>query len=69
MFYLGDSDNFIKRPIFVIGMPRSGTTAISQAMSVHEDLGWFSNYFEWVPFIPEISLLTRVTSSRKLVRT
>lgn len=66
MFYLGGFYNVIKRPIFVIGMPRSGTTVISQAMSVHEDLGWFSNYFEWVPFIPEISLLTRLTSFPKI---
>ena len=66
MLYSGSFDNVIKRPIFVIGMPRSGTTVISQAISVHEDLGWFSNYFEWVPFSPEISLLTRLTSLPKI---
>ena len=66
MFCLGDLDNVIKRPIFVIGMPRSGTTVIAEAMAVHEDLGWFSNYFGWVPSIPEVSILTRLISLPKI---
>jgi hypothetical protein len=66
MHYSGSFDNVVKRPIFVIGMPRSGTTVISQAISVHEALGWFSNYFEWMPFIPEVSILTRIISLPKI---
>ena len=66
MLYPGGFDNVIKRPIFVIGMPRSGTTVIAEAMSVHEALGWFSNYFEWVPFIPAVSLFIRLISLPKI---
>jgi hypothetical protein len=30
-------------PLFLIGMPRSGTSVIFQALSAHPDLAWFSN--------------------------
>ena len=49
----------LHNPIFVIGMPRSGTTIISEALSVHEELGWFSNHFKWFPVFPEVSFLSR----------
>ncbi|OEU63981.1 MAG: hypothetical protein BBJ57_13025 [Desulfobacterales bacterium PC51MH44] len=52
----------IEKPIFMIGMPRSGTTAISEAISLHRDLGWFSNYLGRVPFLPHLTLLDRITS-------
>lgn len=52
----------IEKPIFVIGMPRSGTTILSEAMSVHEDVGWFSNYMNELPYIPELSILARIIS-------
>lgn len=47
-------------PLFVIGMPRSGTTVISEAISVHEDLGWLSNYINWVPKLPQLAFLSRL---------
>jgi len=50
----------IERPIFVIGMPRSGTTLISEAISTHERIGWFSNYMNKLPYLPEISFLNRI---------
>lgn len=56
----------IIKPIFVIGMPRSGTTVISEAISVHEDLGWFSNYLDKLPFLPEVSLLSRLADTQKI---
>jgi len=31
-------------PIFLIGMGRSGTTVLAEAISTHKDLGWISKY-------------------------
>jgi hypothetical protein len=56
----------IIQPIFVVGMPRSGTTIISEVLSAHEDLGWFPNYFEKLPFIPQVSVLTRILNIPKI---
>lgn len=39
----------IDRPVFMIGMPRSGTTAIFEAFGFHEDLAWFPNYSDKFP--------------------
>ena len=46
--------------MFVIGMPRSGTTVISEAISAHEDLGWLSNYINWLPGLPQLAVLSRL---------
>ena len=34
----------ISRPIFIIGVPRSGTTLLYNLMAHHKDLAWFSQY-------------------------
>ena len=47
----------------MVGMPRSGTTVLSEAISIHESLGWFSSFFEHVPFFPWIAVLDRVARS------
>lgn len=39
----------IDRPIFFIGMPRSGTTIIHHALAVHHETGWVSNYSDKFP--------------------
>lgn len=46
----------------MIGMPRSGTTIISEALSLHDDLGWFSNYLGKFPAIPWLALLDRISN-------
>jgi hypothetical protein len=51
----------IDRPIFVIGMDRSGTSVISEIMSLHGDLGWISNYNHRFRQLPQLSLLNRIT--------
>jgi hypothetical protein len=33
----------------MIGMPRSGTTVISEAVSAHECVAWFPNYMNFLP--------------------
>ena len=37
------------RPVFVVGMPRSGTTIVHHAMALHERVGWISNYSDVFP--------------------
>jgi len=54
----------LEKPIFMIGMPRSGTTVISEAISLHPDLGWFSNYLGRMPYLPIVALLDRVTGCK-----
>lgn len=48
-------------PIFMFGMPRSGSTVISEAFSMHEDLGFISNYVHRLPMFPQLSILNRVS--------
>lgn len=50
----------IKKPVFVIGFPRSGTTVLAEAIAVHKTFGWFSNYYNLIPKFPELSILNRV---------
>lgn len=54
------------RPIFMIGMGRSGTTIISEAISLHEDLGWFSNYLNKLPGFPHITIFDRIVNIPKM---
>lgn len=50
----------INRPIFFIGMPRSGTTVIFEAFAAHEEVGWLSNYSFRVPWWPYVTILHRL---------
>ncbi len=56
----------LDKPIFVIGMPRSGTTIIHEGLCRHEALGWLSNYSEMVPSIPAMNLLRGIMDNRIL---
>lgn len=51
----------IGRPIFVIGMDRSGTSILSEVISLHSDLGWLSNYNHRFQKLPQLSFLNRIT--------
>lgn len=39
----------IEKPVFVIGTGRCGSTIVFEALALHEQLGWFSNYNERFP--------------------
>ena len=54
------------RPIFMIGMGRSGSTIMSEAFSVHDDLGWFSVYLNKVNFFPWITIFDRLVNIPKI---
>ena len=43
----------------MVGMGRSGTTAISEAIALHEEFGWISVNVEHLPRFPAIALLDR----------
>lgn len=52
----------IDRPIFLIGCPRSGTTVIFEALSIHPEVAWFSHYLDTWPGCPWITILNRFTN-------
>lgn len=54
----------LSRPIFFIGMPRSGTTVIFEAFAVHKQLGWVSNYSSRFPRLPILNYVLRLAENR-----
>ena len=50
----------VQKPIFLIGMGRSGTTVLAEAISIHKDLGWISKYLEVFPSLPQLSFLHKL---------
>ncbi len=50
----------INRPIFMVGTGRSGSTMIFEALSVHPDLGWLSNYNKLLPWFGFVSIMPRI---------
>ena len=50
----------IRKPVFFIGMPRSGTTLMFTTLATHPDVAWFSQYLERAPAFPAVSLLSRL---------
>jgi hypothetical protein len=49
------------KPIFFIGVPRSGTTISFEVFSAHEELAWFSNNLERYPNFALVSFIARIT--------
>lgn len=54
----------VDRPIFFVGMPRSGTTMVFEALAAHRSLAWLSNYSNRIPWLPEVTLIHRVFGRR-----
>lgn len=50
----------VDRPIFLIGTGRCGTTVVFEALSLHEELAWFSNYNDRFPRTEAASLAPRI---------
>jgi hypothetical protein len=53
----------IDRPIFFIGMPRSGTTVMFSAFATHPDLGWFTQYTHRFPRLMGFAALPRLVAA------
>lgn len=58
------SSSVLEKPIFMIGVPRSGTTIIFEALCRHELLGWLTNYSEEFPSLPALNLLRGLMDNR-----
>ena len=58
------NENLIREPIFFIGMPRSGTTIIFEAVARHPQLAWPSNYSQKNPQCPSHNLVRRLHENR-----
>jgi len=60
------------RPIFVIGVPRSGTTVVFNCFAARPDVAWFPQHLNRVPRWPSVTLLARLVdrfpSVRKSIR-
>lgn len=54
----------IDRPIFFIGIPRSGTTVSFEVFAAHEALAWRSNYIDVFPRWPRAELVRRLWDNR-----
>jgi len=50
----------VDRPVFLVGMPRSGTTAIFESLATHPDVGWLSHHFNRFPRLPALAALARL---------
>jgi len=50
----------IRKPIFILGSGRSGTTIIYKTLCLHPDLCWFSNIVNGHPDHPELAFLNRL---------
>jgi len=60
----------IHKPIFIIGVPRSGTTLLYQLLAQHPSLGWFSNH-TWTKllnadYLHHVNLRRRIFDMRNL---
>ena len=53
-----------EQPLFIIGVPRSGTTIVFDAVSSHPRLGWLSNYSALYPAQPWLNGLRRLLDNR-----
>lgn len=56
------------RPIFLFGMPRSGTTLVFESIARIPALGWFSYHFARFPRFPPISIAARLCDLSPMFR-
>jgi hypothetical protein len=50
----------IKKPIFIVGAGRSGTTILYNLLSTHSELCWFSNYISKYPHFKQLFFLNKL---------
>ena len=50
----------VDRPVFLVGMPRSGTTLIFEVFAAHHDVAWLSQYMNLLPRVPALAVLSRL---------
>lgn len=52
----------IKRPIFILGSGRSGTTLLYNLLCGHPDVFWFSSLTNAFPAVPQLALFHRLSA-------
>lgn len=50
----------LEAPLFLVGMPRSGTTVLFESVAAHPDVGWFDYHLERFPRHPAVTRLARL---------
>lgn len=58
----------VDRPLFFVGMPRSGTTIAFEAFAAHGGVAWFPGQLEWKPNLPFLAVLARLTDATPSMR-
>ena len=56
----------LERPVFFIGVPRSGTTILFEAFAQHKKIGWLSNYSQMYPAFHSMNILRPILSNSLL---
>jgi hypothetical protein len=46
-------------PVFLVGAPRSGTSLVYKALSLHPDASYISNWVRLFPAVPQLAVLNR----------
>ena len=49
----------VEAPIFLVGMPRSGTTVLFEVFAARGDVAWFSGHMQRAPGRPALAALSR----------
>ena len=58
----------VEAPIFLVGMPRSGTTVIFEVLAARPDLAWFSGHLQRSPRTPALAVLSRMADLSPAMR-
>ena len=58
----------VDRPIFVVGVPRSGTTLVFNSFAARPDLAWFTQHLNRFPGWPSVTALARLIDVLPSVR-
>ncbi|MDH5508439.1 MAG: sulfotransferase [Anaerolineae bacterium] len=61
-----DKNKYIDRPIFVVGIGRSGSTLLYNLLGGHPKLAWFSNFTSRLQWLPQLAGLSRYYPLRQL---
>jgi hypothetical protein len=59
-----EASRLLARPVFLIGMPRSGTTVLADILARHQSFYWLSNYQNRAPSFPFLSVINRLNDNK-----
>jgi hypothetical protein len=62
------ADSQVHPPVFLIGAPRSGTSLVYRALSLHPSAAYISNWLRRRPGMPALSVLNRIPRAAPALR-